>query len=120
MNDDGIVSLEAVWVLPLFMLIGVGLLHVIGYASDVLVVHEAARAGVRHAVVTTGVDGPVAAATDAAFDRDVTVTVTPIDRMAGDVVTVTVTTYRTVGALTYPVVATAVGRVEPVVSSWSR
>lgn len=116
MNDDGIVSLEAVWVLPLFMLLGVGLLHVVGYARDVLVVHEAARAGVREAVVSNGVSPVVLAATNAAFDRDVTVTVDPPTRHAGDVVTVSVTAHRTVGPVTYPITATAVGRVEPVVT----
>ena len=120
MNDDGIVSLEAVWILPLFMLLGVGLLHVVGYARDVLVVHEAARAGVREAVVSHGATPVVVAATNAAFDRDITVTVDPPTRSAGDVVTVRVTAYRTVGPVTYPITATALGRVEPVVKQGAR
>lgn len=119
MNDDaGVVSLEAVWVLPLFMLLGVGLLHVVGYARDVLVVHEAARAGVRAAAVTDGVAGPRDAAVAAAFGRDVEVMVTPEQRQFGDTVLVKVTIIRQVGVVTYPVSASAYARVEPVVSPW--
>jgi hypothetical protein len=120
MNDDaGVVSLEAVWILPLFMLLGLGLLHTLGYARDVLVVHEAARAGVRHAAVTDGVAGPVAAAREAAFGHDVTVTVSPPSRAFGDTVTVEVTVQRHIGPVRYPVSARAYARVEPVVSRWS-
>lgn len=119
MNDEtGVLSLEAVWILPLFMLLGVGLLHVVGYARDVLVVHEAARAGVRAASVTQGVDVAVRAATDAAFGREVTVTVTPETRSFGEIVTVEVTVERMVGPVRYPISAKAYAQVEPVVSRW--
>jgi len=118
-DDAGVLSLEAVWILPMFMLLGVGLLHVVGYASDVLVVHEAARAGVRAAAVTSGNEAPVHAATMAAFGLNVTVVVTPETRGFGDTVTVEVTLARTIGPVTYPITARAYARVEPVVARWS-
>ena len=119
MNDEaGVLSLEAVWVLPLFMLLGVGVLHVVGYARDVVAVHEAARAGVRAASVTQGVEGPVRAASEAAFGQDVAVTVTPQTRSFGEIVTVEVTVHRTIGPVQYPIRARAYARVEPVVSRW--
>lgn len=119
MNDEtGVLSLEAVWILPLFMLLGVGLLHVVGYARDVLVVHEAARAGVRAAAVTQGAEVAVRAATDAAFGRAVDVAVSPATRSFGEIVTVEVTLERIVGPVRYPIRAKAYAQVEPVVSRW--
>jgi len=115
-DDAGVLSLEAVWILPLFILLGIGLLHVVGYARDVLVVHEAARAAVRSAAVTQGVNPPTQAAQAAAFGQDVAVTVAPETRRFGDTVTVEVTIVRTIGPVSYPITARAYARVEPVVS----
>jgi hypothetical protein len=117
-SDDrqaGVLSLEAVWILPALALLVVGLLLALGLVRDVLLLHEAARAGVRAAVVSSGADGVVAAARHAAPELDLTIHVDPVVRSDGDLVTVRVHTTRTIGPVDHRLSARAVGRVEPVV-----
>lgn len=114
-RDAGIVSLEYVLVLPVLAIAVVTLLQVVGLARDVLLLHEAARAGVRAAVTSTGT-GPVEAAVRAAAPEiDPSVQVDPVHRSDGQIVRVTVHHTRTIGPVSHPLQATAVGRVEPIV-----
>lgn len=115
-GQDGVLSLEAVWILPLLVLLGSGLLLVVGVGRDVLVAHEAARAGARAAATSTGADAVHVAVRRAGPELEFDVRVEPLDRRDGDVVTVTVTTERQVGPLTHVIGAEAVARVEPVVA----
>lgn len=108
-------SLEVVLLLPAISLLVVGVLGVAVVVRDVLLVHEAARVGVRTAATTTGTT-QVAAAVDAAVpELDVAVAVTPHTRRDGDLVTVEVTSRRQLGPVTHPIRARAVARVEPAV-----
>jgi hypothetical protein len=111
----GVLSLEAVWILPALSLLVVGLLLTLGLVRDVLLLHEAARVGVRAAVVSSGADGVVTAARQAAPELDLTVHVDPVVRQDGDLVTVRVHTTRTIGPVHHRLAARAVGRVEPAV-----
>lgn len=113
--QSGVLSLEAVWLLPALALLIVGLLLTLGLVRDVLLLHEAARAGARTAVTTTGTDAVVAAARQAAPELDLTVHVNPVVRRDGDLVTVQVHAIRTIGPVDHRLSARAVGRVEPVV-----
>lgn len=117
-RDDpqaGVLSLEAVWILPALALLIVGLVLTLGLVRDVLLLHEAARVGARTAVTTTGTEAVVSAARRAAPELDLTVQVTPVVRGDGDLVTVRVHAVRTIGPVDHRLTARAVGRVEPVV-----
>lgn len=114
-GQDGVLSLEAVWILPALALLIVGLLLALGLVRDVLLLHEAARMGARTAVTTTGAEAVVAAARDAAPELELTVHVNPVARSDGDLVTVRVHANRTIGPFVHRLTARAVGRVEPVV-----
>ena len=108
-------SLEAVWVLPALALLVVGLLSTVGLVRDVLLLHEAARAGARTAATTSGQEAVVTAARQAAPELDLTVTVRPVTRRDGDLAQVEVRASRTIGPVRHPLSARAVARVEPVV-----
>ncbi|MFP4234380.1 MAG: TadE family type IV pilus minor pilin [Nitriliruptoraceae bacterium] len=108
-------SLEAVWVLPALALLVVGLVLTLGLVRDVLLLHEAARAGARTAATTTGALQVITAARQAAPELDLTVHVSPVDRRNGDLVTVWTSTTRMIGPIRHDLSARAVARVEPVV-----
>jgi Flp pilus assembly protein TadG len=116
-REDGVLSLEAVMILPVLALLVVGLLEVAGLVRDVLLVHEAARMGVRVAATTTGSEPVRRAARDAAPELDLQVSVDPLARRDGDLVTVRVTTARRIGPVQHRVQARALARVEPVVGA---
>jgi Flp pilus assembly protein TadG len=108
-------SLESVLLLPVLALLVLGLLEVAGLARDVLVAHEAARAGARVAATTSGVEPVVRAAREAAPEVELDVSVSPATRRDGDLARVTVTVRRRVAGTGMPVRASAVARVEPAV-----
>ncbi|MFP4634668.1 MAG: hypothetical protein ACLFRD_02300, partial [Nitriliruptoraceae bacterium] len=85
----GMLSLEAVLLLPVIALLVVGLLGAAVVVRDVLLVHEGARAGARTAATTSGTSEVVAAVTAAVPELDVAVEVDPVRRGDGDLVTVT-------------------------------
>ncbi len=114
-GEAGVLSLEAVWILPAVALLITGLILTLGVVRDVLLLHEAARVGARTAVTTTGAEAVVAAARDAAPELELTVHVNPVVRRDGDLVTVRVHATRTIGPVVHRLSARAVGRVEPVV-----
>jgi len=114
-GQAGVLSLEAVWILPAVALLVVGLILVLGLVRDVLLLHEAARVGARTAVTTNGAEAAVAAARDAAPELELTVHVDPVARSDGDLVTVRVHATRTIGPVVHRLSARAIGRVEPVV-----
>ncbi len=115
-GQQGVASLEWVLALPLLALALAGVLSVAGVVRDALLVHEAARAGVRAAATSTG-----SADVERAVERALPssgghrVTVRPTDRRDGDLVEVTVVLDRTVGPVTHELRATAIARVEPAV-----
>lgn len=112
-RQDGAVSLEAALLLPFVALVTLAVLQTVGVARDLLLVHDAARAGARTAATTLGQAAPAEAARRAADDRDVTVHVEPARRAAGDLVTVTVHLSGRFGHLPYTVSARSVAEVEP-------
>ncbi|MEX2550910.1 MAG: hypothetical protein WD638_11850 [Nitriliruptoraceae bacterium] len=114
--ESGMLSLEAVWVLPVLALLVVGLLETVGLVRDVLLVQEAARMGARTAATTTGVDPVVTAAREAAPELDLDVEVTPSARGDGDLAVVHTRTTRTIGPVRHELSARAVVRVEPSVT----
>lgn len=118
--EHGVVSLEWVLALPLLVLAVVGLLEVAGVLRDVLLVHDAARAGARAAATSTGSASVEAAVGDGLDAVEPTVTVSPTDRTAGDLVEVRVSLDREVGPVTHTISARAVARVEPVVAPGAR
>lgn len=112
-RQGGAVSLEAALLLPVIALLTLAVLRTVGVARDVLVVHEAARAGAR-AAATTVTDGPPTTAARAAADgRPVDVRITPAQRRPGEIVTVEVELADRLGPLPYRVAARAVAQVEP-------
>jgi pyruvate/2-oxoglutarate dehydrogenase complex dihydrolipoamide acyltransferase (E2) component len=112
----GALTLEAVLVLPVLALLVTGLLGAVGIVRDVLVLHEAARAGARAAATTGDVAPVVRAAREAAPELpDLRVTVTPAVRRDGDLARVEVRVERGVGPVTQRLRASAVARVEPAV-----
>jgi hypothetical protein len=118
-DADGILSLEAVLILPVLALLVLGLLQVAAVARDVLLLHEAARAGARVAATTTGAAAPERAARAAAPELSaLRVEVDPRARRAGDLVTVRVTSVRSIGPVTHRLSARAVAHVEPSVGGW--
>ncbi|MEY3020176.1 MAG: hypothetical protein RLZZ272_1160 [Actinomycetota bacterium] len=107
-------SLEAVLVLPVLTLLMLGLLQVAVLVRDVLIVHEAARAGARVAATTTGASAPTRAARAAAPELDgLAVSVVPVSRREGDLARVEVRATRRIGGVTHTVRARAVALVEP-------
>jgi len=116
---DGMLSLEAVLVLPVLALLVLGILQVAAVARDVLILHEAARAGVRVAATTTGVGAPERAARAAAPElSDLRIEVDPRTRLAGELVTVRVSSVRRIGPVTHQLRARAVAHVEPSVGGF--
>jgi Flp pilus assembly protein TadG len=119
LGRDGMLSLEAVLVLPVLALLVLGLFQVAAVARDVLLLHEAARAGVRVAATTTGTDAPTRAARAAAPELGgLQVSVEPRTRRAGDLVTVHVSSVRRLGPVSHRLAARAVAHVEPSVGGW--
>lgn len=119
LGRDGMLSLEAVLVLPVLALLVLGLFQVAAVGRDVLLLHEAARAGVRVAATTTGTDAPERAARAAAPELGgLKVSVDPRARRAGDLVTVRVSSERRIGPVTHQLTARAVAHVEPSVGGW--
>jgi hypothetical protein len=115
-GDEGFLSLEAVLVLPLVAMLVVGLIQVAAVGRDVLVLHEAARAGVRAAATSTGATAPDRAARAAAPELpQLRVEVDPVRREAGMLVTVQVSAERRLGPVVRTLRASAVAQVEPIV-----
>jgi len=115
-RERGMLSLEAVLVLPVLAVLVIGLLQVAGIARDLLVLHEAARAGARAASTTSGTSAPTDAARRAAPElARLEVDVRPAHRRAGQLVTVRVSSTRSIGPVTHTLRARAVAQVEPVV-----
>lgn len=112
-GQDGAVSLEAALLLPFVALVTLAVLQTVGVARDLLLVHDAARAGARSAATTLGQGPPTDAARSAADGREVTVRVEPARRVVGDLVTVTVDLAGRFGHLPYTVTARSVAEVEP-------
>lgn len=119
LGSDGMLSLEAVLVLPVLALLVLGLFQVAAVGRDVLLLHEAARAGARVAATTTGTDAPTRAALAAAPELSgMQVSVEPRARRAGDLVTVRVSSVRRIGPVTHLLSARALAHVEPSVGGW--
>jgi hypothetical protein len=115
-GQAGALTLETVLVLPVLALLVTGLLGAVGIVRDVLVLHEAARAGVRTAATTSDPAPVVQAAREAAPELpDLHVTVTPTVRRDGDLARVEVRVERSLGPVTHRLRASAVARVEPAV-----
>ncbi|MEX0868257.1 MAG: TadE/TadG family type IV pilus assembly protein [Nitriliruptoraceae bacterium] len=113
-REDGILSLEAVLVLPTVAVLILGILTVAAVVTDSLLVHAAARAGARVAVTTRSDAAVIDAARAAAPNLEgLQVTTSPSSRRAGDVVRVVVTVDRQVGPTAFPLRAEIAGRVEP-------
>jgi hypothetical protein len=105
-------------VLPVLALLVVALLGAVGIVRDVLILHEAARAGGRVAATSTGTEPVVRAARQAAPELpDLRVVVTPSTRRDGDLARVQVEVDRRLGPVTHRLRAATVTRVEPVVGS---
>jgi Flp pilus assembly protein TadG len=118
LGERGSLSLESVLVLPVLALLVVGVLEVAAVTRDVLVAHEAARAGARAAATSTGTAAVERAARQAAPElEEVVVLVDPVTRRDGDVVRVTVSSRRAVLGVPTTVRASAVARVEPAVGT---
>jgi Flp pilus assembly protein TadG len=116
-GERGSLSLESVMVLPVLALLVMGVLEVAAGTRDVLVVHEAARAGARAAATSTGTAPVVRAARDASPELDVEILVDPVTRRDGDVVRVSISSRRPVFGVQTTVRASAVARVEPAVGT---
>ena len=113
-------SLEWVLALPLLALAVVGILEVAGVVRDALLVHEAARAGVRAAATSTGTVSVEAAVARSLDGLEHGVTVTPAARADGDLVEVVVVAERRLGPVTHRLRARATARVEPAVGAAAR
>lgn len=115
-DEAGLLSLEAVLVLPVIALLIIGVLQVAALGRDLLVLHEAARVGARVAATTTGTSAPERAARAAAPElRGLVVDVAPAVRRDGDLVVVVVSAEHRLGPVTRTLEARAIARVEPVV-----
>ena len=97
------------------MLAMLACLQVVGVVRDALLVHEAARAGVRAAATSQGSGAVVVAVDEAMGGRSHEVSVTPLTRQPGDLVTVVVRLETSLGPLRRDLSATVVAEVEPVV-----
>jgi hypothetical protein len=114
--EAGSLSLESVLLLPVVALLVLGLLGAVGIVRDVLVLHEAARAGARVAATTTGTEPVIRAAREAAPELPgLRVVVTPSTRRDGDLARVRVELERRLGPVTHRLRASTVARVEPAV-----
>jgi hypothetical protein len=114
--EAGSLSLESVLLLPVVALLVIGLLGAVGIVRDVLVLHEAARAGARAAATTTGNEPVARAAREAAPELpDLRVVVTPSTRRDGDLARVQVEVERRLGPVSHRLRASTVARVEPAV-----
>jgi Flp pilus assembly pilin Flp len=115
-DEDGMLSLEVVLMLPLIAVVVIGLVQVAALGRDLLVLHEAARVGARVAATTSGTVAPERAARAAAPElAGLVVSVTPAVRTDGDLVQVEVSAEHRLGPVTRTLRASAVARVEPVV-----
>ena len=115
-DQDGMLSLEVVMMLPVIALLILGLLQVAAFGRDLLVLHEAARVGARVAATTSGSAAPERAARAAAPELPgLIVEVIPAVRSDGDLVVVIVRAERRMGPVTRTLKAEALARVEPVV-----
>jgi hypothetical protein len=115
-HEAGSLSLESVLLLPVVALLVLGLLGAVGVVRDVLVLHEAARAGARAAATTTGSEPVARAAREAAPELpDLRVVVTPSTRRDGDLARVQVEVDRRLGPVSHRLRASSVARVEPAV-----
>lgn len=112
-RQDGAVSLEAALLLPFVAIVTLAVLQTVGVARDLLLVHEAARAGARAAATTLDDAVPIDVATRSADGRPVTVTIRPGPRAPGSLVTVEVALTGQLGPIPYTVRASAVAEVEP-------
>lgn len=110
-------SLEAVYLLPVLALLIMGLVETAAVLRDVLVAHEAARAGARTAATTSGLAPVDTAAREAAPELALQVAVEPVVRGDGDLATVVVTVDRRIGPVTHTIRARAIARVEPTVGT---
>lgn len=111
-SEEGVLSLEFALSLPLLLLAVLAALQSVVLARDVLVAHEAARAGARAAATSTGTAAVAAAVEEALGAREVGLDVRPEARRPGDVARVTVRIGTRIGPHRFPVVATAAARVE--------
>ena len=115
-DEDGMLSLEAVLVLPVVAVLIVGMVQVAALGRDLLVLHEAARVGARVAATTTGTSAPERAARAAAPElRGLVVEVAPAVRSDGDLVVVVVRAEHRLGPVVRTLEARGIARVEPVV-----
>lgn len=115
-GQRGVVSLEWVLALPLLVLAVAGILEVAGVVRDALLVHDAARAGVRAAATSSGTTAVESAVVRSLPGRAHEVVVTPRRRSDGDQVEVEVVLERTLGPVTHRLRASAIARVEPAVA----
>jgi hypothetical protein len=114
--EQGMLSLEAVMVLPVIALVVLGLLQVAAVGRDLLLLHEAARVGARVAATTSGTSTPERAVRAAAPElAGLEVAVVPASRRSGDLVLVEVRAVRRIGPVTHGLSASAVAQVEPIV-----
>jgi hypothetical protein len=113
-------SLEAVMMLPILALLAMVLMETAVVIRDVLVVHEAARAGARAAATTSGADPVIAAARHAAPELAIEVVVSPEVRGDGDIAEVIVTARRHIGPMPHRIEARSVALVEPAVGTTAR
>ncbi|MDX1658270.1 MAG: TadE family type IV pilus minor pilin [Nitriliruptorales bacterium] len=112
-RDEGVLSLEFALALPLLLLAVLTALQGLVLGRDVLLAHEAARAGARAAATSTSNAAVDRAVTAAIGDRAAGVTIQPAGRSAGDTVTVEVVLDTHLGPKRFEVRATAATRVEP-------
>lgn len=112
-DEAGVLTLEAVLVLPVVALLVVGLLQTAGVLRDVLVLHEAARSAARTAATDPDTGAVTRAAHHAAPELILQVEMVPPSPAPGDTVTVTVRTEVRLGPVTHPLSARAVQVVEP-------
>jgi hypothetical protein len=115
-DEDGMLTLEVVLMLPVIAVVVIGLIQVAALGRDLLVLHEAARMGARVAATTSGTSAPERAARAAAPELvGLTFEVTPAVRADGDLVRVEVSAEHRLGPMTRTLRAAAIARVEPVV-----
>ena len=112
-REDGVLSLELALAVPVLFLLLLVVFHALVLCRDVLIAHDAARAGARVAATTVDHGDVVAAVAAAADGHDVQVSVVPRSRHEGELVRVEVTMRSTAGLRARTVRATAVAYVEP-------
>jgi len=106
--------------LPILALLIMALMETAVVIRDVLIAHEAARAGARAAATTSGAEPVIAAARRAAPELMIEVSVSPVVRGDGDIAEVVVTARRSIGPVPHTIEARAVARVEPAVGTTAR